>query len=808
MEALADTIPAHDGRLYIRMHGERAMRNIVAVVEVCKSVDLGKADLLLDTRCDELVRRRADLDAACEALRESDMRLHIALVGVENFSRPELQRMNKGLTPLTNLDAAIAMLELERDHPDTFCFREHGGLSLILYSPWTTLEDLALNLRIIHITGLERICGKTLSGRMRLEPGLPITPAAIRDGLIADDRYDDAAFETAALNLYAEEIPWRFQDERMEPICQVLLRLGSGEEIDADDPLAAHASKLLEAGLDQGRTPLMIGLGLVEERLIEHALEQIAQDDETPEPEPPIEERPIEAAPPPADDVITEAPEPESPGSPSGPPPSARDSALEMIEKATEATGNAPPSRYPVEERVYTLPEGDSAGITGIDSDWDIELLVALGREGLKPVSKIELMTVGAAEDLIERCQLPNAQMRHPMPNRDLVETFFGTRAEDVQSALQLSATAAAPRSSKEFLEATLTIGALLGYPSCCVEAFAKRESALTRASYVWLHLARRMAEPGPVPPAMNPFHGLLAQHYVPCSLACEASAELMPKVHAVARAISSEGPVSACEESMANPWLSILRGQGSAVELIPTSDPGERFTFKAGRTTGAAPELDVVLFGDEIIMEPERLLIQRRGRLLLDLTAKGFVWWHERALQSDFWTRILTLRAFRGSSPTWRGTPAFVQGGEETPAFVQGGETPVFVQGEEETPVSLRSADADPDSIEEDAVQPDPNLARLRRVLRNALQTFTSSEWNVWVRSHHALILRLGRGEGAVLLYVTDKKKGEPALFYVGPFAFTIPKNKLFDTAEKRVLVKAFARHIQAWMVSRVQAR
>ena len=48
--------------------------------------------------------------------------------------------------------------------------------------------------------------------------------------------YDDPLFDTSRLNLYPNELPWRFADERCAPLVRVLLRLARETHV-AGDPL-------------------------------------------------------------------------------------------------------------------------------------------------------------------------------------------------------------------------------------------------------------------------------------------------------------------------------------------------------------------------------------------------------------------------------------------------------------------------------------------------------------------------------------------------------------------------------------------
>ena len=694
LDAVVRTVPPYNGRLAVRLVGEPAIRHIEAVARLAREVGLERADLLFDARSDEIVRCHEAIRSAAGELGGSDLVLHIALVGIESFVRAELDRMNKGVTPLQNLDAIRILMELERDCRGTFRFREHGGLSLILFTPWTELEDLAANLRIIQICGLEQLSGKVFNGRLRLEQGLPMTALARRDDLILDT-YEDETYDTAARNLYGEEIPWRFRDQRVDAICRTLLQMS---------------------------------------------------------------ERPNQAG-----DI---------------------DAAVAVVDE-TLAAGTAAvasPSKRSPDRQVAPPPQRElDASAASAAERFSAELLLALTREEIKPVSKLELASVAQGATLIKELGLPNAQTREPIDRDHAIEVFFGTRRADVQRLVDLTEQAANPRDSEQFVNATLEIGSLLGYPACCVEAFAIGQTSQERDNYGWMQLDRRMAVPGRVHPGLNPWPGVLSNQYVPCSLHCPATVQMLPTVHAIAESVAEDHDMRGLLERMKHPWLVILHGQGVGLELIPDEDPSESFRLTTGLSVGFAPELELATGADQIVLEPERLQLYRHGRLLFDLSARAFVWWHEKAFQADFWTRILALRAFKTSD----GALGSARGRGETASRSPGGDVATHL----EEPIA--------------ALARGLNKA-MEQLVTQGLRFNGSADWELRPRNPESLTLTLGSGGSEAILHVTHARRRKPHLFRVGPFAFSFPQDSPLDTDERRGSVRELARHLSAWVRAR----
>jgi hypothetical protein len=247
-ESLRRTCSFPPGRLTVRLVGDNLIRQFVKVVDVLTTLDLPALDLALECRTDHVVLFRRHLAAALKKLADSHHRIHFCLVEVENFARPELERMNKGVNPLLNLEAIRTLLELEQTFPDSFEFRTRAGLRIILYTPWTTLNDLSLNLRLIRTCGMEGLTGKAFS-RMRLTPVMAMTALARRDGLLVDE-FPDRVFETATTDIAEAELPWRFAFQEVEAACGLLARLFDGRGRD-EDPIGQAVSRAV-AGRDGG----------------------------------------------------------------------------------------------------------------------------------------------------------------------------------------------------------------------------------------------------------------------------------------------------------------------------------------------------------------------------------------------------------------------------------------------------------------------------------------------------------------------------------------------------------------------------
>lgn len=228
----------------LRMSGQQLLLEVETLAARMSKLDFPPCDLLFDARIDYLLRLKDRLAEAAKRLKGTGHKVHICLVGLENFSFSELRRMNKGIAPAQSLAAIRILRNLERSYPKEFAFEEHGGLSTIFFTPWTTLDDLALNFSIVGHFRLESLCGKRLTSRVRLYDGLPLTALARHDGLIVD-RYDDATFDTARLNFYPDEIKWKFKHPGVSQINRITMRMDANPALESD-PLYARVQAWLK----------------------------------------------------------------------------------------------------------------------------------------------------------------------------------------------------------------------------------------------------------------------------------------------------------------------------------------------------------------------------------------------------------------------------------------------------------------------------------------------------------------------------------------------------------------------------------
>jgi len=181
---------------------------LTEVIECCEAERLTEFSLLLETRAEWFLRNAARFGRALAIARRIDVRIAPFLVGIENFSQPELDRFNKGTTVAANIEFIETLWRWKEQYGDALDL-SHTAFGFILFSPWTAMTDLEANLHAIRRTGFDRLRGSVLLSRARLYPDTALYYLAERDGLLSD-AFESEADDASRRYGYYPSRPWRF----------------------------------------------------------------------------------------------------------------------------------------------------------------------------------------------------------------------------------------------------------------------------------------------------------------------------------------------------------------------------------------------------------------------------------------------------------------------------------------------------------------------------------------------------------------------------------------------------------------------
>ncbi len=205
-------------------------------------------------RADEFLRHAPKLEGVLAEVARAGHSVHFSNMGVENFSPAENERLNKGISQADIAGVMETLARWEQRWPGAIGFDRHGGFGFILFTPWTTLEDLRANARALRELRLGNV-GFCLTTRLVLLPGRPISLLAAREGLTAAEFEDPLMADFCRAGCLTEwgqrEEPWRFKLPVVGLIHAILLRrvpeAVAGRE-DEQARLVAEAVRALPEG--------------------------------------------------------------------------------------------------------------------------------------------------------------------------------------------------------------------------------------------------------------------------------------------------------------------------------------------------------------------------------------------------------------------------------------------------------------------------------------------------------------------------------------------------------------------------------
>ena len=225
--------------------GSGIWRRLEEFVRALSRAGVRGAELSFMPRLDEILDARDSIERCMPLLAEGGLSMRLYGAGVENFSAEENMRLNKGITAKQVHEAAAFISAARLRWPREFRFKD-GALSMILFTPWTTLEDLRVNIENIERCPL--ICPFfALGRRLQIFPGAgrPVRLLAERDGLVEASRTDSFYNSGCIVDAAQREIPWRFAHPEVEILCRLGLEIfrlrkivrggpGNGQALDPD----------------------------------------------------------------------------------------------------------------------------------------------------------------------------------------------------------------------------------------------------------------------------------------------------------------------------------------------------------------------------------------------------------------------------------------------------------------------------------------------------------------------------------------------------------------------------------------------
>jgi hypothetical protein len=207
-------------------------------------------NLLFSCRIDEFLGMADVIRSLIPICSENEIKLSIVNMGVENFSDTENLRLNKGIRAKDALQALEVIERLEAEAPDQFSFHDFGGFGYILFTPWTTFDDLLINIDYAEKFRIPDFSYFFIS-RLFFLPGTPIMQLAELEGLSSESfntvgglMLSPAGHVTSDK---ASEVCWEFRDPLVGLIYSLVFRMYSTGELPEGDPALPSVRDLLQS---------------------------------------------------------------------------------------------------------------------------------------------------------------------------------------------------------------------------------------------------------------------------------------------------------------------------------------------------------------------------------------------------------------------------------------------------------------------------------------------------------------------------------------------------------------------------------
>ena len=189
--------------------------DIIAFLESSYKKDI---EIYIQSRADILNFKFDEMKEILNRISDKNIKIYVYLVGFENFSQNILDILNKNITVGEIIRCIENLIYLEDRYPGTFLART-GSHGFIMFTPWTTLDDLKRNIHYIKKYDFRRFSSNYDERYLRLTPDIPLYYKAKEEGLIIDEKnYSGNAQKRG----YVLDYKWKFIDKNVEKYSEYL----------------------------------------------------------------------------------------------------------------------------------------------------------------------------------------------------------------------------------------------------------------------------------------------------------------------------------------------------------------------------------------------------------------------------------------------------------------------------------------------------------------------------------------------------------------------------------------------------------
>ncbi|MBI5623313.1 MAG: hypothetical protein HY924_06005 [Elusimicrobia bacterium] len=191
-------------------------------------IGLRPARFVFCPRIDDVLSSRSRISAVLPKAAAAGHRMSFEVMGIENFSPAVMRLYNKDIS-IAQVDEVFRLMAgWSRRWPKAFQARGDGrNWLMLLFTPWTTLAELRVNLREAGRRGFDGN-GLWLCTSLMLRKGTALAALAEHEGGVILPEYEDPGllfYPCFGLQVLWSSMPWRFKDRKVADFFRILVRL-------------------------------------------------------------------------------------------------------------------------------------------------------------------------------------------------------------------------------------------------------------------------------------------------------------------------------------------------------------------------------------------------------------------------------------------------------------------------------------------------------------------------------------------------------------------------------------------------------
>ncbi|MCX7959275.1 MAG: hypothetical protein N3B13_09535, partial [Deltaproteobacteria bacterium] len=199
-----------NGQSAIRIIGEEYIKRPDRIFSLLEQTGLKNIEVILTLRPEIITESSSHFEDALRIASKNRNRLILCSVGIESFYDKDLILFNRCLRSKGILKSISEIYRLKEKFSESLVTDRYELFSFIIFHPYTTMESIEYNLKMMNATGISRVTKERFLNRLAAEPYSAIYHLIKKDGLLL------------------KKSRWKFRDSRVAQFYQRLDSLNTG----------------------------------------------------------------------------------------------------------------------------------------------------------------------------------------------------------------------------------------------------------------------------------------------------------------------------------------------------------------------------------------------------------------------------------------------------------------------------------------------------------------------------------------------------------------------------------------------------